>query len=117
MPQPTDAELYRNGVPHELFTELRRAGAVHRHRVEATADEDPFEFWSVVRHAEIQHVNRDWETFSSIDSVQVRPTEPERRGSMIVSMDPPDHSRLRRLISAGFTPRMISELEGSIVRR
>jgi cytochrome P450 len=30
---------------------------------------------------------------------------------MVVSMDPPDHTRMRRLVSAGFTPRMISRLE------
>jgi cytochrome P450 len=117
MLQPTDPALYRDGVPHELFAELRRAGAVHRHTMPATDTEDAYDFWSVVRHAEIQQVNRDWETFTALDSVGVRPTEPERRGMMIVSMDPPDHTRLRRLISAGFTPRMISELEGSIVRR
>jgi cytochrome P450 len=30
---------------------------------------------------------------------------------MVVSMDPPDHTRMRRLVSAGFTPRMITKLE------
>jgi cytochrome P450 len=118
----TDPAAYRDGMPHELFTELRRAGAVHRTTTmlanDATPSDDaPYSFWSVVRHAEIQHVNRDWETFSAHQGSQIRPTQPERQGTMIVSMDPPDHSRLRRLISSGFTPRMIAELEGAIVRR
>jgi cytochrome P450 len=117
MEQPTDPALYRDGVPHDLFTELRRAGAVHRHSTAHPLTGEPFEFWSVVRHADIQHVNRDWETFSAVQGPQVAPTLAEREGMMIVSMDPPNHSRLRRLISSGFTPRMISQLEESIVRR
>ena len=112
----TDPGHYGSGVPHDLFTALRAAGAVHRHRTTRTPDGEPFDFWSVVRHAEIQHVNRDWHTFSATDGPGLVPTEIERRGLMIVSMDPPDHSRLRKLISAGFTPRMVSELEGSMVR-
>jgi cytochrome P450 len=116
-----DPAQYRDGMPHELFTELRRAGAVHRTVPMADdasrVDGAPYSFWSVVRHAEIQHVNRDWETFSAHQGAQIRPTQPERQGTMIVSMDPPDHTRLRRLISSGFTPRMIAELEGAIVRR
>jgi cytochrome P450 len=112
----TDPSLYGAGVPHDAFTALRQAGGVHRHRTTRTPRGEPYEFWSVVRHAEIQHVNRDWQTFTAIDGPGLIPTEVERRGQMIVSMDPPDHSRLRKLISAGFTPRMVAELEGSMVR-
>ena len=113
----TDPAQYRGGMPHELFRELRAAGAVHRTTSTQFDDGTPFSFWSVVRHAEIQHVNRDWETFSAHEGSTIRPSEIERQGTMIVSMDPPDHTRLRRLISSGFTPRMIAELESSIVRR
>jgi cytochrome P450 len=115
--QPTDAALYRDGVPHDLFAALRREGAVHRHTATHPHTGDAVPFWSIVRHAEIQQVNRDWETFSAFHGPQLVPTNPERQGVMIVSMDPPDHSRLRRLISSGFTPRMIAQLEESIVRR
>ena len=112
----TDPGLYRAGIPHNVFTELRAAGAVHHHRgVDATGES--IAFWSVVRHGEIQHANRDWETFSARDGSGMVASAPERRGHMIVSMDPPVHSRHRRLISAGFTPRMIAELEAHIARR
>jgi cytochrome P450 len=117
MDDVTDPALYRAGVPHELFTELRRQGPVHHHTTTRTREGGSFDFWSVVRHAEIQHVNRDWETFSAVQGPQLEPTIREREGHMIVSMDPPDHSRIRRLISSGFTPRMIAELESSIIRR
>jgi cytochrome P450 len=114
----TDATKYRDGVPHEVFAALRRAGPVHRHQaITMPTHDESLAFWSVVTHAEIQMVNRDWHAFSAADGPGLYPTLPERRGHTIVGMDPPDHSRLRRLISAGFTPRMIGELEGHIIRR
>jgi len=79
--------------------------------------EGEIEFWSIVAHAEIARANRDWQTFSAHDGSGIAPTLAERRGHTIVSMDPPEHSRLRRLISAGFTPRMIAELEAHVSRR
>jgi cytochrome P450 len=114
----TDLAAYHEGVPHERFTELRAAGGVHRHRP-ATLSEDqvPMSFWSVVRHAEIQQANRDWETFTASESVGIWPSLPDRHNHTLVSMDPPDHTRMRRLITAGFTPRMIGRLESLISAR
>ena len=113
-----DPAAYRDGIPHDLFSVLRDEGAVHRHRPVAIHPHDePTEFWSVVRHAEIQQANRDWETFTSIESVTIERGSPDREGHTLVSMDPPDHTRLRRLITAGFTPRMIGKLEAHIAQR
>ena len=74
-------------------------------------------FWAVLGHREVQQANRDWETFSAFDGPTIVPFEEERRGVMLVSKDPPEHSRMRRLISAGFTPRMIGLLEERIRAR
>src|ERR1035437_5832483 len=114
----TDSSLYCDGVPQEVFAAMRRAGSVHRHpTVSLPGHDGDCDFWSVVCHDEIQHANRDWETFSALDGPGLASTLPKRRGHTIVSMDPPSHTRVRRLISAGFTPRAISELEAHIVRR
>jgi cytochrome P450 len=113
-----DPALYRNGLPHDVFTELRARGGVHRHRaVPILPGGPPVAFWSIVRHAEIQQANRDWETFTARHNVVIDPAPSERSGSMLVSMDPPAHTRLRRLITAGFTPRMIGRLEEHISER
>jgi cytochrome P450 len=113
-----DPALYRNGLPHDLFTELRATGGVHRHRaVPIQPGGPPVSFWSVVRHAEIQRANRDWESFTATHNVVIDPAPSEHSGSMLVSMDPPAHTRLRRLITAGFTPRMIGRLEEHIAER
>jgi cytochrome P450 len=114
----TDPGLYEQGFPHDVFADLRRAGPVHRHpSVRVVRSSVPVAFWSVVQHAEIQLANRDWATFTALDGPGLAPTAAERRGHTIVSMDPPDHSRMRRLVSAGFTPRMVAALEERIVAR
>src|SRR5579864_557505 len=111
-----DPSSYRDGVPHEIFTELRAEGAVHLHRsTEVVPGQGQVAFWSVVRHAEVVQANRDWETFTATDSVAIAPSR--ARSHTLVSMDPPDHTRLRRLITAGFTPRMIGRLDEHITLR
>jgi len=114
----TDTSLYRGGFPHDLFTELRKQGRVLRHpRVAVPQFDTEIEFWAVVSHPEIQHANRDWETFSAREGHSIVPAPAERRGKMLITMDPPDHNRMRRLISAGFTARMIAGLENRIRER
>ena len=114
----TDRAIYRHGVPHDLFTALRDDCAVRRHRPVVThAGRGEVEFWSVFRHAEIVQVQRDWETFTATDSVEIPKGQYEHTAAMLTSMDPPQHTRLRRLISSGFTPRMIAKLEEHIADR
>jgi cholest-4-en-3-one 26-monooxygenase len=66
--------------------------------------------WVLSKHADVQAVNRDDARFSAIDGPTLAYV-PEMRGLMLVSMDGKQHTRLRRLISAGFTPRMIGQLD------
>ncbi len=106
--------LYSSGVPLEVFADLRSAGAVHRHPVVVVPGWGEVGFWSVVRHREVQLVNRDCDTFSAADGPGLAPSDMFRDLGMIVALDPPRHTRLRRLISAGFTPRMIARLEENI---
>ncbi|MQA98546.1 MAG: cytochrome P450 [Streptosporangiales bacterium] len=79
-------------------------------------------FWAVLRHAEVRRVLRDHETFSSqLGATQIRdPARPEdlayvRR--MMLNMDPPEHSRLRSLLTKAFTPRAVARLTEGIHRR
>lgn len=111
----TDPELYRQGFPHDLFTGLRGEGAVlHHPAVPMANDPDGVPFWAVLRHEEVVQANRDWQTFSATRGPAITGREDERSGHMLVAADPPAHTRLRKLISAGFTPRMIARLDDRI---
>jgi cytochrome P450 len=114
----TDPEVYRHGFPHELFTTLRAKGPVLRHpTVTLRRTGEPVDFWAVIGHPELQHASRTWEEFSAADGPRIGPTAPQNRGHSLTSSDPDAHTRLRKLVSAGFTPRMIARLEDQIVAR
>jgi cholest-4-en-3-one 26-monooxygenase len=108
----SDYALYRNGFPHDVFTILRREAPVWRHPdtdVLRAGDAGPF--WVLSRHDDLRAVNRDTETFTAYDGAQIRDTAEDRKGRMLISMDGAPHTRLRRLVSRGFTPRMLDTLE------
>ncbi len=113
----TDRTHYRQGVPHDLFAELRAVAPVVRHPAVTVASGEEVEFWSVLRHHEVQVANRDWETFTAVDGPGLAPDTIYRDAEMLVAFDPPVHTRIRRLLSAGFTPRMVARLEDDIERR
>jgi cytochrome P450 len=107
-----DPELFRSGFPHVDFTRLRRETPISWLPLDGidlgVAGDDGC--WILTKHADVQAANRDAERFSAYDgpSIAVVPGFP---GNMLVSLDGADHTRLRRLVSAGFTPRMIALLE------
>jgi len=114
----TDRELYRGGFPHELFARLRQQGPVLRHsRVVLPGSPDGIAFWCVIGHPEVQRVDRDWQRFSTEQGPSISLLGGSGLPRSIVSIDPPAHTRLRRLISSGFTPRMIARLEELAVAR
>jgi cytochrome P450 len=110
----TDSALYANGFPHDVFTSLRREEPVKWQEFpeDFPGDHDSG-FWVLSKHEDVQKVSRNPELFCAFDGPQLS-HQPEIAGSMLVSMDGADHVRQRRLISAGFTPRMVNQLERQI---
>ena len=110
------AETWSHEVPHEAFDALRTADPVHWH-----PEPDGPGFWAVTRHADVVAVSRDTETYSSeLGCTFIDTQTDEALAQMrltILNMDPPKHNRYRRLVSKGFTPRVVAQLEEQIVRR
>jgi hypothetical protein len=103
-------------VPHAWFAHLRREVPVQWH-----PDPDGFAdgFWSVTRYDDCVGVNRDYEHFSSYRAATLFHDFDEevlgQQRMMMLNMDPPMHTRYRRLVNKGFTPRMIRDLEAKVV--
>jgi cytochrome P450 len=118
-----DPALYANGVPYELLDELRAERPIHWHGpVDMPTNLEPGGahsdgFWVALGHPEIAEINRDWERFRAADGPTLVAFPPEMRGTALIWMDPPDHTRLRKLVSSGFTPRMLRRLDEHLVRR
>ncbi|MGZ0216990.1 MAG: cytochrome P450, partial [Acidimicrobiales bacterium] len=73
-------------------------------------------YWSIIRHADIGTISRNPEIFSSSSGVTITDTPPEFTEffSSMIAMDDPRHARLRRIVSKGFTPRVLGLLEESV---
>lgn len=108
-----DPDLYAGGIPHELFARLRVEDPVH------WQDEpDGSGFWAVMRHADVREVNRDAETYSSARGGYLLEDHPEEHLEMfrmqMIGMDAPEHTRNRRMINRGFTPRRIDAMDSHL---
>jgi len=103
-------------VPHDQFDRLRAEAPVAWH-----PEPDDTGFWAVTKHADVVAVSRDSATYSSELGGAFIPTQDELALASlrltILMMDPPKHHRYRRLVSRGFTPRMIGKLVDEIDRR
>ncbi len=72
--------------------------------------------WVLTRHADILEVSKQPGLFSSAQGITVMDQPPEffEFFSSMIAMDDPRHARLRKVVSAGFTPRMLKRLEESV---
>jgi cytochrome P450 len=94
--------------PFTLYRRLREEDPVHR---------CPRGFWVLTRFQDVYEAARDTATFSSAQGLTFH-NEREELGlaPTIVMMDPPDHTRYRRLVNRGFTPRHVADLEPEVRR-
>jgi len=113
----TNKDVFVEGVPYQWFETLRREAPVYWH---PEPDGGPG-FWCVTRYEDVVTVNRDNQTFSSnrgaVFMWDLPREDLEQQRLMMLNMDPPIHTRYRRLVNKGFTPRMIDELEATIRER
>nr|WP_221473223.1 cytochrome P450 [Planomonospora venezuelensis] len=81
--------------------------------------DDALGFWALSRHADVAAAFRDHERYSNANGVSLDPSAwgPDAHRTMsFLGMDPPSHTRMRSLVSKGFTPRRVRELEGDVLR-
>ncbi len=107
----TDPEVYLAGVPHATFQRLRDEDPV------AWCEEhDGSGFWSITRYEDIVAVNKDFKSFTSAEGIRLEEMDPEELEARktMMEMDPPEHTRLRRLAQGGFTRRMVASYEEAI---
>jgi cholest-4-en-3-one 26-monooxygenase len=111
-----DRDVFTRGVPHGWFTYLRQHHPLYCH-----PEPNGPGFWVVSKYADVRAVGRDPATYSSDqDRGGITPLEepespaPPSPLKVLIAMDPPEHTRHRKLVSHGFTPRMINALEARI---
>ncbi len=104
-------EAFRDQRHHQIFESLREDDPVHWH-----VDSSGVGFWSLTKHADVQMVSRDPETFVSSQGFTLIDIDPgDFQGlmmrQMLPGMDRPEHTRYRRIVGKGFSPRTLRLVE------
>jgi cholest-4-en-3-one 26-monooxygenase len=132
MPEPqiapgldlTDPDLYANRVPHEEFAALRRAAPVRWNPQPSDMGFYDDGFWAVTRHKDVVAISRDSDTFSSYENGAIvrfpsgnTRDQVELQRVIMLNTDPPHHTKIRGIVSRGFTPRAINDLRAVLTQR
>ena len=113
-----DPRTYDHGLPYDYYRWLRDNDPVSHHE----HPNYPGGFWAVTRYEEVQRVSRDSTTFHNapnpfIDDGTSSPDQDAGTRELLISLDAPDHIKLRKLINKGFTPRRVNDLSDRLLER
>jgi cytochrome P450 len=117
-----DPRVYARGIPHDAFRQLRDSEPVAWQEEHAVGEWPAGPgFWAVTRYADVRHVLATPADFSSwLGATQIRDVHGDdldfiRR--MILNLDPPEHLRLRRLVTAAFAHRRLERFRAAVRER
>ncbi len=95
--------------PFPIYAALRAEAPLYRN--------EELGFWALSRHVDVLAAFKDAARYSNAQGVTLDPAgsgPAARLGMSFLGMDPPEHTRMRALVSRGFTPRRVAELEPRI---
>ena len=121
----TDPDIYAQRVPVEEFAELRKTAPVWWvPQQPGTTGFDDGGYWAVTRHADVVEVSRNSDVYSTWENtalIRFNPDMPRERIELqryvLLNMDPPQHTKLRAIVSRGFTPRAINNLREALTAK
>jgi cytochrome P450 len=91
--------------PYSVYRRMREEAPVYYN--------EQYDFYALTRHEDVAAAIKDHESFSSargLDLATIKNGLPPEMKS-ILTMDPPDHRRMRSLVNKAFTPRRVSDLK------
>lgn len=120
-----DANLNLERLPVEELAELRKSEPIHWVDVPGgTGGFGDNGYWLVTKHADVKEVSKRNDVFGSSPdgAIPVWPQGMTREAidlqkAVLLNMDAPQHTRLRKIISRGFTPRAVGRLEEELRER
>jgi cytochrome P450 len=114
-----DLGLFERGEAHDVLKVLRHRAPVYWNEGNAELKG----FWNLTRYEDIRYVSSHPELFSSAKGISGpglrdpdnNPNAISQPGGVsIITMDPPRHVKMRRLVNRGFTPRAVNAMEPRI---
>ncbi|MQA62131.1 MAG: cytochrome P450 [Actinophytocola sp.] len=121
----TDPDVWAQRLPIEEFAELRRTAPVWWNpQPPGLSGFDDGGYWVVTKHAEVKEISKDPELFSSSENTaiirfngDITRDEIEMQRMILLNMDPPTHTKARRIVAKGFTPRAVENLRATLTDR
>ena len=110
-----DPLTYANGFPYDAFRELRDREPISRQTFPSGRS-----YWAITRHADVQRVSRDSETFLNAPHPFLDAEDQQDdtgTSELLISKDAPEHIKLRKLINRGFTPKRVADLSVRLAAR
>ncbi len=123
---PTNPDINAVALPHEEFKALRSTAPIHwvEQPPEARAGFLDTGYWACSRHETVREVSKDNENWSTAENGVIIRFAPdmtrdqvEVQRAMLIHHDPPDHTKMRGIVSRGFTPRAIASLKENLRER
>jgi cholest-4-en-3-one 26-monooxygenase len=113
------------GLPTAEFAELRRAAPVWWQSQPVGRDGFPDDgHWVLTKHEQVKEVSRRSDIFSSYENGAIirfyqgmEPEQIEMQRVILLNMDAPQHTRMRGIVSRGFTPRAVENLREALAKR
>ncbi len=121
----TDPDMWASRVPVEEFAELRRTAPIwwNPKSPEVGGFHDDG-FWVVSKHADVKEVSRRSDVFSNYENTaiprfndDITREQIEMQRFVMLNKDAPEHTKLRKIIAKGFTPRVINGLRAELTAR
>lgn len=121
----TDPDIYAERLPVDELAELRRTAPIWwNNQAIGKGGFNDGGFWVVTRHRDVKDVSLRSDVFSTYQNTAIPrfPDDVLRENidaarASILNMDAPHHTRLRKIISRGFTPRAVGRLRGELGAR
>src|SRR4051794_34886004 len=120
-----DPDMMSHRVPRAEYDELRRTAPIwwqSQPRGRDGFDDDGH--WVLTRHADVKEVSRLDKVFSSYENGAIirfhegmEREQIEMQRVIMLNMDAPQHTRMRAIVSRGFTPRAVNSLKDELHRR
>ncbi|HWJ67368.1 MAG TPA: cytochrome P450 [Nocardioides sp.] len=123
---PTDPDINAVALPHEEFKALRTSEPIRwiEQVPEARAGFLDTGYWACTRHEEVRQVSKDNENWSAMENGVIIRFAPdmtrdqvEVQRAMLIHHDPPEHTKMRGIVSRGFTPRVIAAMKQALKDR
>ncbi|MGK2867364.1 MAG: cytochrome P450 [Mycobacterium sp.] len=121
----TDPDIYAERLPVDELAQMRKVAPIWWN--EQPLDKGGFGdggFWVVTKHKDVKEVSRRSDVFSSLEKTALPryadgtvEAQIETGKFVLLNMDAPHHTHLRKIVSRAFTPRAIERLRADLAER